>query len=148
MRITNTPRFDWFLSLSVLAALFLAAGCTTFEHDWAKADRLAVPPNSLLGRWEGTWQSEANGHHGSLRCVVTRDNGDSYQARFRAIYAKVIGFGYTVPLKVTETNGVFEFNGRANLGWWAGGVYQYTDGRRGQTSRPLTAAIPIMARFT
>jgi hypothetical protein len=113
------------VSLSILAALFLAGGCMTFEHDWAKAAKLSVPPNTLLGRWGGTWQSEANGHNGSLRCVVTQDKDGGYRARFHAIYAKVIGFGYTVPLRVTETNGVFEFNGRANLGWWAGGVYQY-----------------------
>ena len=37
----------------------------------------------------------------------------------------MLGFGYTVQLNVTETNGVFQFSGQANLGWWAGGVYRY-----------------------
>lgn len=113
------------LRLVILTGLVLVGGCTTFNHDWAKAGRADLPAPGLLGRWEGNWLSGVNGHNGSLRCVVTSQKDGAYKARFHAIYRKVIGFGYTVPLKVTETNGVFVFSGQANLGWWAGGVYTY-----------------------
>ena len=114
-----------FFSCLLVSGLLLAGGCTTFSHAWTRAARQAVPADSLLGCWEGTWLSDANGHNGSLRCVVTQKKDGTYNARFRAIYKKVLGFGYSVPLEATETNGVFQFSGQANLGWWAGGVYHY-----------------------
>ena len=109
----------------MLVELLLAGGCTTFNHEWANAAKGPVPTDSVLGRWEGTWLSEVNGHNGNLRCLITLKKDGTYNARFHAIYRKVIGFGYTVPLDLTQTNGVFEFRGHANLGWWAGGVYYY-----------------------
>jgi hypothetical protein len=109
----------------LLLAGLLAGGCTTFNHAWTEAAKESFATNSLLGCWEGTWLSDANGHNGNLRCVVTLKNDGTYKARFHAIYKKVLGFGYTVTLKAAETNGVFQFSGEADLGWWAGGVYQY-----------------------
>jgi L,D-peptidoglycan transpeptidase YkuD (ErfK/YbiS/YcfS/YnhG family) len=117
----------------VLLAAWLAGGCTSFDHDWEKAGHQPAPPGGLQGRWDGTWLSDANGHDGRLRCIVTQKDDGSYRARFHAIYRKVIGFGYTVPLKVEETNATFHFTGEANLGWWAGGVYTY-EGQAGQTN--------------
>ena len=107
-----------------LTGLLLVGGCT-FGHAWATASKQPVPANGLLGCWEGTWVSDANGHNGNLRCVVTQKNDGAYNARFHAIYKKVLGFGYTVQLKVIETNSSFGFSGEANLGWWAGGIYHY-----------------------
>ena len=113
------------VSILLLAGLWLAGGCRGFNHAWAEAGKESFDRNSLLGRWEGTWLSDANGHNGNLRCIVTlRDDGE-YRARFHATYKKVLGFGYTVPLKAAETNGMFRFSGKADLGWWAGGVYHY-----------------------
>jgi hypothetical protein len=114
------------VSFLLLAELLLASGCSTFNHAWTKAAKEpVVTTNTLLGCWEGTWLSDANGHNGNLRCIVTLKDDGTYNARFHAIYKKVLGFGYTVPLKAAATNGVFEFNGEADLGWWAGGVYHY-----------------------
>ena len=109
----------------LVACLLLAGGCTTFNHAWTKAAKEPFSTNTLLGRWEGTWLSDVNGHNGNLRCVVTLRNDGTYRARFHATYKKVLGFGYKVPLKAAETNGVFRFRGEADLGWWAGGVYNY-----------------------
>jgi hypothetical protein len=113
------------LSLGLLCGLILFGGCSTFDREWEQAANRTVPVDSLLGRWRGTWLSDANGHYGSLRCVVTPNKDGTYRARFHAVYRKVIGYGYTVPLNVTETNRVFSFSGQADLGWWAGGIYDY-----------------------
>jgi hypothetical protein len=110
---------------SIIAGLLLASGCTTFNREWAETEVQPIAGSGVLGRWEGSWSSEVNGHDGKLRCVVTPKHDATYRARFHAVYRKVVGFGYTVPLRVIETNGVFEFRGDANLGWWAGGVYHY-----------------------
>jgi len=112
----------WLLAL--LAHLALCSGCRSFDKAWKTTEEPIAKP-SILGPWNGTWTSLVNGHNGALRCVVTQDKNGNFIARFHAVYQKVLRFGYTVPLQVTETNGAFEFRGEANLGWWAGGVYQY-----------------------
>lgn len=111
-----------FLLLSGI--LFVATGCT-FNHEWKKASSQTPPGNSLLGPWQGVWVSDVTHHTDKLRCIVTQKSDGAYRARFHAKYHKVLTFGYTVPLKVEiQTNG-FKFSGEANLGWLAGGIYQY-----------------------
>lgn len=112
------------VSVQLLLAIFLAGGCTTFDHDWKKTARQA-PSDDLQGRWQGTWASEADGHTDKLRCVITKKEDGTYRARFHAKYRKVLSFGYTVPLNVGQTAGAFKFSGEADLGWLAGGVYHY-----------------------
>ena len=102
----------------------LLSGCSSFDHQWKKA--AAQPATTdIVGRWQGTWQSDANGHGDPLRCLITRNDQGEYQARFHAQYHKVFTFGYTVKLDVTQAADDFQFHGDANLHWWAGGVYHY-----------------------
>ena len=108
-----------------LALLLLGAGCTSFNHDWRKAAQQTAPPTDLQGRWQGVWISDVTHHTDPLRCVVTRQADGTYRARFHAKYHQVLSFGYTVPLKVEPGTNTFNFSGEANLGWLAGGVYQY-----------------------
>ncbi len=114
----------WLVLLPVLAAL-ATTGCSTFNHDWKAAAAEPVPANDIAGRWQGTWRSEVNGHTDKLRCLVTAQSATNYQARFHAKYRKILGFGYTVNLSVKESPGAFQFQGEADLGKLAGGVYQY-----------------------
>lgn len=123
METQTLARLMVFIMLST--ALCFSTGCTSFGTAWTNAAKQPTPQNTMLGCWNGNWQSEANGHHGTLRCVITQKSEATFNARFHAIYQKVLRFGYTVPLQATQTNGMFRFSGRANLGWWAGGVYQY-----------------------
>ena len=60
-----------------------------------------------------------------MRCLLTTNGSGLYQARFRAKYRKIFTFSYTVPLQVRETPAQWEFQGDANLGWYAGGLYHY-----------------------
>ena len=79
----------------------------------------------MEGRWIGTWRSEASGHHGGLRCIVTREGPTGHIARFRATWAHILGFEYRVPVGVKELDGAQEFTGSKNLGSLVGGVYTY-----------------------
>jgi hypothetical protein len=88
---------------------------------------------SVAGRWEGRWISDVNGHNGKLRCLLTQQEGNVYNARFRATYWKILRFSYTVPLAFEPHDNGWEFNGEANLGKLAGGVYFY-EGRASQTN--------------
>lgn len=120
-----------------LAGLFcllvLTTGCTTFHRDWRKAAADPLPTDDLYGQWEGKWMSEVNGHNGRLRCLVTKEGQEKYQARFHAKYRRILSFGYTVPLTVSEGGGVFKFEGDADLGRLAGGKYHY-EGRASPTN--------------
>lgn len=104
--------------------MVVVSGCSTFDRDW-RAQASFPSDDSLQGCWKGVWKSQASGHTDSLRCIISKADDRTYLARFKAKYRKVLSFGYTVPLKVEPAEGSFKFHGEANLGWLAGGVYQY-----------------------
>jgi len=109
------------------AVLFATAttGCSTFNRDWKKAAPLH-PAGDIVGRWEGSWLSDADGHHGRLRCVITGLGNGRYRAHYKATYWKILRFSYAVEMRVEEHSGdMLEMRGKTDLGWWGGGVYQY-----------------------
>ncbi len=116
------------LSVLALAIVVLlgAAGCSSFNRAWQRAGQAPVPTGNLAGRWQGTWLSEVNGHTDQLRCLVAPEPDGSFRARFHAKYRKIFSFGYTVRLNVRTNDQRFAFEGEANLGWYAGGLYHYT----------------------
>lgn len=112
------------LSLAILL-IVLFSGCSTFNRDWQRAASNASLTNDIEGRWDGTWKSDANGHRGRLRCLMSKLDARKYEARFHAKYRKVFSFGYTIAMEVQPTNGVFKFTGDADIGKLAGGKYYY-----------------------
>lgn len=110
-------------TILLLLCALLAAGCSTFNRDWKRA---ASQPSAeaLGGRWEGTWRSERNGHHGGLRALARPLDAGHYEFRFRASYWKILRFGYTAELAVAPADGSANtFEGEADLGIW--GVFQF-----------------------
>lgn len=126
---TMKKRSNQFLAVAALGLVCLAgSGCSTFNLDWDAARALPRQPADLTGRWEGTWKSDSNGHTDKLRCLVTKTDAGQYEARFHALYKRVVTltFGYTVPLAVQESEPCkWTFQGEAELGWYAGGHYTY-----------------------
>jgi len=102
----------------------LLTGCT-FNRDWKRAAAYPRGTNDITGQWTGEWRSEANGHHGTLRCIITPNSPNAYMGRFRARFWKIFAAGYTVPLNVTNIDGRFILSGSADLGFLGGGVYTY-----------------------
>jgi hypothetical protein len=112
------------LALVVLmAAVVLIGASCSFNREWKRAGLNGVTSVGLEGRWEGQWISDVNGHHGRLRCVVSKD-GEVYRARFHAKYLKILSFGYTIGLKAEATENGYRFRGEADLGS-LGGIYHY-----------------------
>jgi hypothetical protein len=112
--------------VSLLPCLaLLAAGCSTFNRDWKRAAAEPISAPDIQGRWEGTWRSDVNGHNGQLRCLISAQGEGKYQARFYATYRRILHFAYPVILEVQRTNEIFRFKGEADLGWLAGGRYDY-----------------------
>lgn len=128
---------NWFLALVLLPSLWLLSGCSGFNYAWRKAGEQQFPTDSISGRWEGQWLSEVNGHNGALRCLITATNDTACLARFRATYAKVLNFSYTVPLNLQPHFEGWEFDGEEDLGKLGGGTYYY-EGRANATNFSAT----------
>jgi hypothetical protein len=126
MLMIATDRFSTILATCALTLAMAATGCSTINRDWNRPSATPAPAHEIDGQWEGSWLSDMNGHHGRLRCLVSRLDDRFYRARFKATYWKLFRFGYTVNLQVSrEPGGQFNFQGEADLGWWGGGIYHY-----------------------
>jgi hypothetical protein len=112
-----------------LGLLLLVGGCSSFDRDWDASPRGTSSDSLPTGCWEGTWHSDGNGHHGSLRCIVTRRENSEFDARYYATYSWWIipfTFEYTVPLTIVRDGDAWHSRGSAELSCWiAGGVYEY-----------------------
>ena len=136
MRKCGTAFLSILASMLLPATLLFSGGCSTFNYDWHTAQQKTPPPKDLQGRWQGVWVSQVTGHKNELRCLVTRTDATTCQARFHAKYRKgllTVSFNYTVPLKVGKTDDTFNFTGDADLGNLAGGLYHY-DGHASGTN--------------
>ncbi|MDC0268054.1 hypothetical protein OAK97_01975 [bacterium] len=115
----------------------LVSGCSSFGRDWKQT--LSSPPvassHALTGAWEGTWESDHNGHSGRLRCLVTHNPDGTFQTRYHARYAKVLSFTQDVTVKTEMTPEGHVFKGQQDLGRLAGGVYSYDGGVTNGTYR-------------
>lgn len=123
--------------LGTLALLLGAGGGCAYEGRWAEAGMTPTPTTGIAGRWAGTWRSDANGHAGGLRCIVTPIDGQTFKADFKATYGWLFTFTYQAVMRVKATDGATRpghvyFAGEQDLGWLAGGTYAY-DGKAGTT---------------
>ena len=115
--------------VALFAALLAAGGgggCSSFNQEWRAASALPAAPTDVTGRWQGTWDSDQSGHGGGLRCVVSRLDEQTFRAHFAATYAGALRFNYVARLTgQTAPDGYTYFEGSADLGALAGGVYEY-----------------------
>jgi hypothetical protein len=132
-------KFRVFFSLAGLALLVGATGCSSFNREWREGAVRPSPTSALAGRWQGSWQSEVNGHHGALRALITAANDNHHEVKFDAAFKHwatlfiTIHADYTVRMETSPaTNGV-TFRGSEDLGWLSGGVYTY-EGRADGTN--------------
>jgi len=123
MKSLLCKRYACLLTLAMTALLLCS--CSSFNRAWKQAGTATSPADSIEGRWDGRWVSAKNGHSGSLRCLIAKNEDGLYTARFRATYMKILRFSYTIPLAVIRSNEVWYFRSEADLGAMAGGVYEY-----------------------
>ncbi len=104
----------------------LATGCCSFERNWGCCQTYAHPGNDMAGCWEGRWHSDMNGHEGSLRAIITKQDVNSYHAHFKATFAVIIPYEFEIRMTTTDEGDVHSFESTADLGWLAGGAYSYS----------------------
>jgi len=103
----------------LLAALFNDRAA--FQRRWDHPP----PDRGLEGRWQGEWISEANGHRGALKCLLTKTAPEKYEAAFHAVYAGFLRVAYVVELHGRQSGAALQLEGEADLGRLAGGIYHY-----------------------
>jgi len=110
-----------------------------FRKAWKRDICPAPPPaNGVAGKWEGTWLSAANGHHGKLRCVVGEPkeymmvsyvpskNSDAYCFHYHATWKSILSGSYKAFHHVVRNkDGSHTFKGDHQMPDWAGGKYHY-----------------------
>ena len=123
--------------LSALSAIALAGGLSScsigYDYRWNKAAASAqtTSPATLLGAWEGTWRSEATGHTGTLRAIVTAPPAEStpsrYTFRYEPVWKQVLRVALTAEheAKRKGSQGPWILSGEKDLGL-LGGVYRFT----------------------
>jgi hypothetical protein len=107
----------------LLAAVFNDR--SQFERAWHEYKPATNAKQSIEGRWQGEWVSQANGHHGALRCLLSQINSEQLDAAFLATFGGFLRVGYGVRLVATATAQGFRLKGESDLGKLAGGIYQY-----------------------
>jgi|SRR5688572_21848401 len=139
-----------FAGLVIGLALMVAGTGCAFDRKWRAMKRAELVDNAptapaadgLAGRWQGRWVSDANGHSGGLRAIITPvpqtlTAGRHYLAEFDASYMGLLRFGYgmTLVAKANQaaTGGPVSFHGEEDLGHMAGGVYRYNGNADGTT---------------
>lgn len=132
-RHLNTATVATWLLVALLS--FLVSGCSTFNRDWRR--HAPASTDDFEGRWRGSWHSDANGHHGELRCIVSQLADTRYETRYRASYLGILRFEYSLPVEVSRDDGVISFTGQADLGTLAGGLYTYKGSVTGDTFRAM-----------
>jgi hypothetical protein len=113
------------LPILVVVSLALLTGCSTFNPDWKSIAQSSPVDSGLEGRWKGIWHSDATGHEGDLRCIISRDETDTLLARYHAKYGGFLTFEYKMPMSLQREGDTYRFAAQADLGWLAGGLYEY-----------------------
>ena len=114
--------------LVVLA--FALANCAgaSFNRDFAAAvaarESGEGAKDPVAGPWTGTWKSHVNGHHGDLRCLVSKSEknaddieGEPYDFRYHATWGSWFrgGFSATFGVKEDGRRG-YRADGKKDLG--------------------------------
>jgi len=126
MKTSSLLRFA--LSLFVLSVL---SSCgSEFRSAWKKAP----VTQGAEGKWEGTWLSAVNGHHGNLRCVVDNahhtqlspDRHVDHEFFYHATWKGFLSGSYKAEHQVRrQKDGSYVFKGEHKMPDWAGGLYHY-----------------------
>lgn len=131
------------LALGLVFLTTLPSCGFAFRSAWKKAP---VSTYGAEGKWSGTWHSDATGHHGNLRCVVTKPGFEHFCANgiplaaleresyhpyrheffYHATWKTILSGSYKAVHTVQkQKDGSYTFKGEHKMPDWAGGLYHY-----------------------
>jgi len=125
------------LALGLILVSCLPSCGFAFRKAWNEPTPcMAMLPNAaamakvsqVAGKWEGTWLSDASGHHGALRCVVdcTKGKSGDHEFFYHATWKTILSGSYKAIHTVKkQKDGTYTFKGEHKMPDWAGGLYHY-----------------------
>jgi hypothetical protein len=100
-------------------------GCTSAPPGWRTNVPPPPPADLMAGAWEGAWASDSKPIKGALSAKIEKLS----QGAYRASFTSQTEFGLTdesmCVFHVTPKEGLWEFEGKENLGLLKGGTYAY-----------------------
>jgi hypothetical protein len=136
------------LCLLVLAGTSLTTcGTSGFQQQWRTALAAPSAKDPLQGAWEGTWQSDHNGHSGRLRAIIGPDQGQGKRSiRYHATWGKVLSGGFQAQHQFHSQGKGYHFQGTHSLGKW--GDFDYHGSVHGQNFQAKFSASGDHGTFT
>lgn len=115
--------------LALVLALSFSSCSTRFNHDWKKAATATetTAPKDVTGAWQGTWKSEATGHHGTLKAVVSKLDGknNAYAFHYHATWRHFLSATFNAEHTIKWQGKNYVLTGQHHLGSLFGGIYHY-----------------------
>lgn len=113
--------------LRFVTFLFLLVALSSCNGAFRKAWKAASVSEGVNGKWEGTWLSAANGHHGKLRCAVSGPEGQGdHDFFYHATWKSILSGSYKAVHHVQpKKDGSYVLKGDHQMPDWAGGKYHY-----------------------
>lgn len=112
------------LALGLVFLTTLPSCGFAFRSAWKKAP----VTTGAEGKWSGTWHSDATGHQGNLRCVVSApvDQKGGHEFFYHATWKTILSGSYKAVHTVKkQKDGSYTFKGEHKMPDWAGGLYHY-----------------------
>jgi hypothetical protein len=119
----NSTRITAGAILALCSALLSSCASPAYQRTWQAAR--SAPPPPPQGCYEGTWRSEANGHYGKLRCIVSEaDRG--FKFHYQATWGTIFTGEFTIVCPIEKSiAGTWKVRGSKDLGSTFGGTFTH-----------------------
>ncbi len=106
------------LTYSAVSVLLSSCAGPGFNKKWeaALAEHPAPQQTDITGPWQGSWNSEANGHTGDLRCIVNETGKDRYNFQYWATWGRGMKGTFAIDCEGARQGGVTRVTGQKKLG--------------------------------
>jgi hypothetical protein len=115
--------------LALMLSLSVSSCSGRFQRDWktTAVAPVTTAPKNVAGSWQGTWKSEATGHQGTLKAVVSEvpEKENRYAFRYHATWSNLFSATFESEHMAKPQGRNFVLTGHHDLGFLFGGVYHY-----------------------
>lgn len=112
--------------LALAAACGLSSCGIGFNRDWKAAQK--APHDELSGAWTGSWVSEATGHKGKLKAIISQPDAahpHDRTVRYWASWKRILSATFVTQHTFTPLGGRYVLTGHHQMPAWIGGEYTY-----------------------